>query len=96
MIFSVYDYPSGKYHYYEAPMLPPATGWFRAPIGSVPTPESIAEPLPENAVRVGEGSVAKGIIAAKDIGSFSLDFRIPNWAKFAAIAGVAYWLGKKR
>lgn len=76
-------------------MLPPAAGWFRSPVGSIPAPEAIAEPLPPNAVYIGEGTEAKGVIATTGIGALGMDWTIPGWLKLAAVAGIAFWIGKK-
>lgn len=66
-IYSVYDYHSGKYDYYEGPMgTIPATGRYRAPSSRVKfgaSPESFAARLPSGARKVGSGESPRGIIA---------------------------------
>ena len=101
MIFSVYDYPSGKYRYYEAPAKLPAAGWFRQPLGSVPVPESIAAPLPASARPIGQGDKARGIVATTQaqtgIGFSYSNFsnRVPGFVKTLALLGIGFWVGKK-
>ncbi len=61
--FSVFNYDTGKYLYFTAPIsAPPLTGHYRAPRNR--TPEGLAEPLPPGARRVGEGAEPKGMIAS--------------------------------
>ena len=99
MIFSVYDYPSGKYSYYEAPAELPAAGWFRQPLGEVPVPEAIAAPLPPGAKFVGQGEKARGIIATKSASLSSLQSLlprpVPGFLKTLAFVGFGFWLGRK-
>jgi len=101
MIFSVYDYPSGKYRYYEAPAQLPAAGWFRQPLGSVPVPESIAARLPASAKPIGQGDKARGIIATTQsptgigFSYSSLSNRVPSSIKMLALLGIGFWVGKK-
>lgn len=99
MIYSVYDYQTGKYAYYKAPAKLPASGWFRDPIGNVPTPESIAAPLPAGAKYIGQGTQAKGIVATTSVSleplHMSLMYRLPGWAKAAALLGAGFFLGRK-
>lgn len=60
--FSVFDYDTGKYRYFDAPIAAlPLTGHYRAPRSR--TPEGLAAPLPANASPAGEGSEPKGVIA---------------------------------
>lgn len=100
MIFSVFDYHSGKYRYYEAPAQLPSAGWFRPQLGSVASPESIAAPLPENARYVGTGTKAKGIIATdqshEGLQLLGMSWKpLPSWAKSAALAALFFWLGRR-
>jgi hypothetical protein len=66
-LYSVYDYHSGTYDYYEAEHKPiPSTGSQRlsaskSPLGIVP--EDIAAALPSGAKKVGNGEEARGMIA---------------------------------
>lgn len=61
-VFSVYDYPRGRFDYYEAPLASlPASGHFRSPRGA--HPESVAARLPGNATPIGSGQQAHGVIA---------------------------------
>lgn len=60
--FSVFDYDTGKYRYYTAPVsAPPLTGHYRAPRNR--TPEGLALPLPPGAKLVGDGEQPRGAIA---------------------------------
>lgn len=60
--FSVFDYDTGKYRYYAAPVAAlPLTGHYRAPRNR--TPEGLASPLPPTAKVVGQGEHPKGVIA---------------------------------
>lgn len=60
--FSVFDYDTGKYRYFAAPIAAlPLTGHYRAPRNR--TPEGLAAPLPPHAQPVGDGAVPKGVIA---------------------------------
>ncbi len=63
MKFSVYDYRTGKFRYYEHGALgnPVTTGFFRPQAGS--HPDSLAAPLPAGAVYLGEGALPEGQIA---------------------------------
>lgn len=98
MIFSVYDYPTRKYRYYEAPAQLPAAGWFREPaLGALPTPESIAAPLPPNAKYIGEGEKARGVVAHTGQGQIFaglVPLKVPRWSIHAALLGFAFWLGR--
>jgi hypothetical protein len=61
--FSVFDYDTGKYRYFAAPIAAlPLTGHYRAPRNR--TPEGLAAPLPPQAKQVGEGDVPRGVVAA--------------------------------
>lgn len=61
--FSVFDYDTGKYRYYVAPVsAPPLTGHYRAPRGR--TPEALAEKIPPHAKLAGEGDTPKGVVAS--------------------------------
>ena len=70
MFYSVYDYLSRKYTYYEAPGLTPAAGTFRSP-GVIPTPEALAVKLPSGARKVGEGVNPKGVVASSSAAALS-------------------------
>lgn len=93
MIYSVYDYHNKNYKYYEAPAELPAAGWFRQPIGSVPVPEAISEPLPPGARYIGEGDVAKGVLAhtTGELGTF---VQVPSWVWKVAVLGVVFMAGR--
>lgn len=100
MIYSVYNYHTGKYAYYEAPAQTPSAGWFRPQLGAVASPESIAEPLPENARYVGSGTKARGIIATDkkhaDLQLMGMSWRpLPAWTKNVALAAFFFWLGRR-
>lgn len=78
-LYSVYDYLKGKFDYFEASSKTiPATGQYRKVkvngLGLVP--EQMAAALPVDAVKIGEGIVAKGIVATKGKTSSPIKF---NW-----------------
>ncbi len=79
--YSVYDYPTKVYRYYEAPLGKlPASGFFRAPValGGVVISESVAAVLPAGAVAVGMGSRAKGLIATRRSSATALGDLAPS------------------
>lgn len=80
MIYSVFDYPSGTYHYYEAQALVlPASGWFRKPSGArLKQPEALAVQVPADAQKVGEGKTAKGLVATLETGIGSVTVNTPK------------------
>lgn len=80
MTYSVFDYPSNCYHYYEAQALVlPASGWFRKPTGArLLQPEALAVRLPPGARRIGSGNLAKGIVASAFEGVGSLTVNTPK------------------
>lgn len=97
--YSVFDYKRHLYKYYEAPLAAlPATGSFREPqLGGAP--ESLAVPLPAGARLVGEGTTAKGLIAAERgaLGFLSFD-ELPfeyYWWYYAGL-GLAAWFAGRR
>lgn len=65
--YSVYDYNRRCYDYYQALGEVPASGWMRAPTSSVEAPERLCARLPSNAVPVGSGKQAKGLIAVSSM-----------------------------
>ncbi len=98
--FSVFDYDTGKYRYFAAPIAAlPLTGHYRAPRNR--TPEGLASPLPPHAKPVGEGSEPKGVVAAapsiSGLGE-APPMTLPKWLVPALVlAGVVVVLkGKKR
>lgn len=61
-VYSVYDYRTGLYRYYAAPLgNVPASGYYRKARG--PLAEHIAEKLPMAAQQIGEGPTAQGLVA---------------------------------
>ncbi len=104
MFYSVYDYPSRMFSYYEGGGSAPPTGWFRKPNGSKLVPERIAAKLPPDAVFVGTGDMPKGVIATLDptIGSYQKAPSLSgvafmpsekSWPMWLALTGVALWVG---
>lgn len=98
MIYSVYDYQTGRYCYYDAPAKLPAAGWFREPLGNLPIPEAIAEQLPKGAKYVGHGSKAKGVIAttsSSENTELSVVYSLPSWVKALTLVGFGFFLGRR-
>jgi len=62
MIYSVFDYGSRKFKYYEGMASVPTTGWFRPQNGGQ-VPESIAAQVPPGARFAGTGVEPRGLIA---------------------------------
>lgn len=61
--FSVFDYDTGKYRYFSAPIQAlPLTGHYRSPRNR--TPEGLAAILPLQAKPMGEGAEPRGVVAA--------------------------------
>jgi transglutaminase-like putative cysteine protease len=84
-IYSVYDYPTGVYHYYAGPLGEvPASGFHRKARNVLP--EGLAVKLPPEAQPIGEGPAPQGIIATTgEFESFS------TWSPLVllGVAGVA-------
>lgn len=99
MIFSVYDYATKLYAYYEAEKTLPASGWFRRPGGSsvrgMYAPEAIAAELPSGARYVGSGTTARGVIARQG-GLSGVDFStVKKWAWYAGLGFAAFEIGRR-
>lgn len=92
-VYSVYDYDRGLYRYYEGEATPlPSTGRFRRPdaTGALGAPpEQYAAPLPASARAIGEGEVARGVLASTTVAPSAL---IPSsklaWFAVGAGAGL--------
>jgi hypothetical protein len=81
--FSVFNYQTGRFDYYEAPMGElPAAGFWRPVRGRFA--EAAAERLPSGAAKVGDGVEAKGLIASPLGGT---DGDALPWGK-VAVAGI--------
>lgn len=99
-LYSVFDYHTGLFDYYEPPEQPvlPASGSFRPARGR--TPETLAVLVPEGAKKVGSGSEARGVVAAlpgtgNDLGG--TDAGGTRWWLLAAAAlGTGLWLARRR
>lgn len=88
--FSVFNYHTGRFDYYEAPMGElPASGFWRPVRGR--SPEAAAERLPSGAAKVGEGEQAKGLIASP-LGEVTGD-TLP-WGKVVVVGVALAVLGK--
>lgn len=98
--FSVFDYDTGKYRYFAAPIAAlPLTGHYRAPRNR--TPEGLAAPLPAQAKQVGEGDEPRGVVsAAPSISGLGetppLDATKLLVPVLALIGAVVLWKGMKR
>lgn len=108
MIFSVFDYKNKVFQYYEVKADTPPTAWFRRPIDDVkPDPnnvfsrtEVLAVRLPKNAVLMGTGPDARGVVATTQSNIGSSD---PSGASITktnpyAVAGalvVGWFLGSR-
>lgn len=89
MIFSVWNYGSQRYDYFEAQGQVPPYGWFRRPTpGTLRQPEEIAARLPQGAVYTGSGSLARGVIATDLPGIGTADTGTPGSGAGAGLAGV--------
>lgn len=90
-VYSVFDYDTGLYAYYEGPQTQlPATGRFRVPTAMTEhgaAPESFAGALPAGAKRVGDGEVPRGIIATAPVGM--IPFEVTKEKLFWFGAGAA-------
>jgi hypothetical protein len=68
-VYSVYDYNTGLYDYYEGGVGSiPATGRYRKPTSQSrfgASPEALAAPLPAMAKKIGSGDAPRGIIASR-------------------------------
>lgn len=90
MIFSVYNYTTQRYTWYEAPGVTPPHGWFRKPTpGNLMQPEELAAALPEGAFPVGEGVLPRGVIATDIPGIGTTDTNGPTSGAGAGLAGFA-------
>lgn len=98
--FSVFDYDTGKYRYFVAPIsAPPMTGHYRAPRGRIP--EALAAAVPSHAKMVGEGTEPKGVVAT--LGGFgeadaagASGFKMPVWGVAALAAVGVFWLARRK
>lgn len=96
MTYSVFDYDTKSYNYFQAPGSPPRGQ--RSVSGRSSehgmSPEALLEPLPPNAVFVGTGKEPRGILARKEIsgglGSYEDGGSRNKWILASAIALGAY------
>jgi len=93
-LYSVFNYKTGLYDYYEPAVPPelPASGTLRAARGK--TPESLAAVLPEDAKLVGSGEEARGIIAAAGssaLGEAVSIHHLPSWVSMFVGVGTLYF-----
>lgn len=96
-LYSVFDYQTGSYDYYEAPLVDlPASGTFRAPrmVGGVVVPESLAVKVPPGARHVGKGENPRGLISSHLAGVEPLP-SLPRWAWGLALVGAAVWWSRR-
>lgn len=92
-IYSVYDYDTRSYDYFAAPLGEvPSSGHFRHAMSELA--EGLAVPLPPNAVHVGRGETAQGIIASHGIAGIG-GVGIGTVLFFGLLAGAAYWAWTK-
>jgi hypothetical protein len=64
MIYSVFNYTTQRFDYFDGPGVCPPHGWFRRPSpGALRQPEELAAALPEGSVPIGSGALPKGVIA---------------------------------
>jgi hypothetical protein len=100
MIYSVWDHARREYDYYQTPNKNGATqapkpGHLRNKGELGLTPEEAAWPLPANAVRVGGGKYAKGMIATSKGGLSGLGF-IPDLSPMnLVLMGALGWVAWK-
>lgn len=92
MLYSVWDPAARRYNYFTAPgddsVPPPAP-----PIHGRIAAQNAAWPLPKNAIQMGSGPVAKGMIASQH--STGMGDAVTNsLATVAAIAVIIYMAGK--
>lgn len=101
-LYSVFNYRTGLYDYFQpsGPVDLPASGTMRTPRGR--TPESLAVRLPEDAVKVGDGELPRGVIATLSDDPASLgEVSKPHftaWVSMAAAVGSLYlmWRMERR
>lgn len=103
MIYSVFDYKTRRFKYYDGVAAPPAAGWFRRPNGGK-VPEAIAAQVPPTAKLVGEGEAPRGFIGTLDprLGATDGDGEgaigvktTLSWVGVVTILGVGLWLGRR-
>jgi hypothetical protein len=108
MIFSRWRPDTGGYDYFDSPStrfglgddLPVPRLSNTTELGVAST--DVGRPLPADAVHVGSGPIARGMIApmsTSGLTGLGLDFSSPALKIGAVVivaAGVGYWVGKKR
>lgn len=97
--YSVFDYRTGMYDYYQAPLVElPASGEFRSPrsVGGVVVPEMLAVKVPPGARHTGRGEHPQGLIASH-LGEVSTGpGRFPMLVGGLLLLAGAVWFGSKR
>ena len=97
LTYSVFDYDTKSYNYFQAPGSPPRGQ--RAVSGRGEhglSPEALLAPLPSNAVSIGSGKEPRGILARRGggslagLGMFEMPLGIPKWALLGSVALGAY------
>lgn len=98
-VYSVFDYRTGTYDYYQAPLIDlPASGEFRAPrtVAGVVVPETLAAKVPPGAQHVGKGEHPKGLIASH-LGEVSTSSgRSSLFVGGLVLLASALWFGSRR
>ena len=103
MKYSVYNYKSRRYDYFEGMGDVPASGWMRRGAPGPKIVEALAQRLPEGAQHIGSGAQPIGIIAVTQaqlagLGSTAQDSSPTSalaWVGLAVLIGGAIYLGRK-
>ena len=94
-VFSTYRYVDGRYDYWSAPIGSvndvPASGFMRKAKSNVA--EGLAATLPANAVPIGQGDEAQGIVAVPRASTGSWVFALLG---VGVAAGGAWWWWRRR
>jgi LPXTG-motif cell wall-anchored protein len=107
--YSVYNYKSRRYDYFEGMGDVPASGWMRRGAPGPKIVEALAQRLPEGAQHIGSGAQPIGIIAVTQAQLAGLGSTAPDtltaqdssptsalaWVGLAVLIGGAIYLGRK-